>query len=97
MNAIRIHITVGEDRRLVIDLPDEVPLGPAELIIQPEKAQPVSARDRLMQAGILVHPDEIGISEDIDYASDEELEWLGQLAPGTPPAEVLIDEDRGPL
>lgn len=33
MQAHRVHVTVPEDRRTVVKLPDTVPTGPVELII----------------------------------------------------------------
>lgn len=45
MQAHRVHVTVPEDRRTVVELPDTVPTGPVELIIlvsdpreEPQKA-----------------------------------------------------------
>jgi hypothetical protein len=45
MQAHRVHVTVPEDRRTMVELPDTVPTGPVELIIlvaedreEPQKA-----------------------------------------------------------
>jgi hypothetical protein len=95
MVTVRMSVVVGKDRRLVIELPDDMPLGPADLIIQPKVSEGLSARAKLMAAGVLVNPRELGIPEGIEYVSDEELEELGILPPGARPSEDLIDEDRG--
>jgi hypothetical protein len=98
MVAVKLNVVIGEDRRLVIDLPDDVPVGPAEITIQPEIASDESddaLRARLIAAGLLVNPDEMDIPDDIEFASDEELEALGKLPPGAPSIQQLIDEDRG--
>jgi hypothetical protein len=34
VQAIRIKTMIGEDRQLVIDLPEDTPIGPVELVIQ---------------------------------------------------------------
>jgi len=33
MKAIKLSVHIGEDRRLVVELPDDVQKGPAELIL----------------------------------------------------------------
>jgi hypothetical protein len=101
MDTVMIPVEVGEDRRLVIDVPPVVPIGPADVVIVPrpdgQKATTNPAREearaKLRAAGAL---------STIRYApadarplSDEELMRIGQLAPGARPSEELIDEDRG--
>jgi hypothetical protein len=93
MVTLKIAVMVGEDRRLIINLPDNMPVGPAELTIQPTEFSDLSARGILMNAGALVT--DFVIPDDIEYVSDEELEEIGQMPPGTRPSEALIDEDRG--
>ena len=93
MVALKMSVIVREDRRLIIDLPDNMPIGPAELTIQPTEPSNLSARQILMRAGVLVT--DFGIPDDIEYVSDDELEELGQMPPGIRPSEALIDEDRG--
>lgn len=101
VQPIRIKTTIGEDRRLVIDLPDDTPTGPAELVIHP--AQPPQreattltreeARAKLLAAGALVT--DIHAPEGTIPLSPEELLRIGKLPPGARPSEELIDEDRG--
>jgi hypothetical protein len=100
-NSIVIHTTIGEDRHLVLDLPADTPTGPVELVIRAKQivSEPATeltreeARARLLAAGALVT--NLGISDDIEPISDEELLELGKLPPGARPSEELIDEDRG--
>src|SRR5437899_1013052 len=101
MDAITLSVDVGEDRRLIIELPANVPVGPADVIIKPRGKEPVepenpareAARAKLLAAGRLVV--DFGIPDDIEPETDEELDELGRLAPGARPSEELVDEDRG--
>ncbi|MBN1285626.1 MAG: hypothetical protein JXB47_09525 [Anaerolineae bacterium] len=100
MDAITLSVVIGEDRRLVINLPDTIPTGLVELVIRP--VQPVdraalhaereAARQKLLAAGLLAT--DLGIPDDLEPYSDEELEQI-VLPPGARPSEELIDEDRG--
>jgi hypothetical protein len=98
---IRIQTTIGEDRRLVIDLPPDTPTGPAELVIHPAlSAQPEKklltreeARAKLLAAGKLatwIHAPEGTVP-----LTPEERMRIGKLPPDARPSEELIDEDRG--
>ncbi|GAF67875.1 unnamed protein product [marine sediment metagenome] len=102
MNAITLSVVVGEDRRLVIDLPKEIPVGPVELVIRPTilpvdqetlHAAREAARQKLLAAGLLAT--DLGIPDDLESLSDEELEQLVQMSPDARPSEELINEDRG--
>ena len=100
MDTVMIPVEVGEDRRLVIDVPPEVPIGPADVVIVPRNGRQATtnpareaARAKLRDAGFLstsIHAPANAVA-----LSDEELMRLGQLAPGARPSEELIDEDRG--
>lgn len=98
MIAIRVPGIVGKDRKLVIDVPDEVLEGPLEVELRfpplPPNPDREELRSRLQAAGLLVTFDDL--DDDLEYVSDEELEELGKLPPGAPSSEALIDEDRGP-
>lgn len=103
MDAITVSAVVGEDRRLIIDLPADTPVGPVDVVIKPhvslqaEVVNPAreAARARLRAAGLLATAADLGIPDDLEYISDEELDELGRMAPGARPSEELIDEDRG--
>ena len=101
MVAIRIQTTIGEDRRLVIDLPPDTPTGPAELVIHPaavesSEQKPMTreeARAKLLAAGKLatwIHAPEGAVP-----LTPEERMRIGKLPPDARPSEELIDEDRG--
>jgi hypothetical protein len=104
MDAITIPVVVGEDRRLVIDLPDDVPVGPAELVIKPRKAEPQplgevvnpareAARAKLLAGGILSTAHRA--PEGTVPLSDEELQRIGAKAAGKVSLDQMINEDRG--
>ena len=97
MDGMTITVTVPPDRRLVIDLPDNVPVGATLQVIirQPQEVPPVleSARVLLAAAGKLA---DLGITDDeVEDVGDDELEQLGRLAPGAPSSGDLLDEERG--
>ncbi len=98
---IRIHTTIGEDRRLIIDLPPDTPTGPAELVIHPAEAPQretktltrEEARAKFLAAGFLTSG--IPVPEDTVLLSPDDLLRAGRLTPGARPSEELINEDRG--
>ncbi len=102
MDAIRIPVVVGEDRRLVIDLPADMPVGPAELVIRPLEQQgsgdapknPAreAARAKLLAAGALAT--DLGIPDDIAPLSEQELDRLGRLLAQGRSTLDMINEDR---
>ncbi|MCC7447821.1 MAG: hypothetical protein IT324_10405 [Anaerolineae bacterium] len=101
MDAITLSVKVGEDRRLVVDLPAEIPVGMVDLTIKPHEPAETdvinpareAARAKLLAGGALStwHRAPEGAVE----LSDEELEKLGQLAPGALTSDQIIDEERG--
>ena len=106
MTTIRLSAVVNEKHELIVTLPDDVPVGPVELLLQPVTnsteaiSTPTTERERvraqLMAAGLLVKPEDMGIPANLEYVSDEELLELGVLPSGAPTSDQLIDEDRGP-
>jgi hypothetical protein len=102
MVALRISVTIGEDRRLVIDLPPEVPLGPAEanVVIQaaPSILSPTDNRAALLAelraAGVI--RETVPVPAGARQLTDAERNHIGNLPPGARPSHELIDEDRGP-
>ncbi len=103
MDAIRIPVVVGEDRRLVIDLPPDVPVGPAEVVIRSLEQQssaetPVNpareaARAKLLAAGFLVTS--IRAPEGTVPLTPEERKRLSELFSEARSSLDLINEDRG--
>jgi hypothetical protein len=102
MSTVTIAGIVGQDHKLVIDVPVEIPPGPVSVVIQPVAPIPPStgtltreeARARLLAAGMLVT--EFNIPPDAHPLTREERRRLGTLPPGARSSEELIDEDRGP-
>ncbi|MGH2353093.1 MAG: hypothetical protein ACRDI2_15155 [Chloroflexota bacterium] len=101
---IRLVATVGEDRRLEVQLPVDAPTGPVELTIRaapdaagnltsPESPARAAARAKMLAAGFLsdAHHPPPGASA----LPIEERVRLGTMPPGTRPSEELIAEDRG--
>lgn len=95
---IILSAVVGADRRLVIDLPPETPLGAVKLVILP--VDPVSpnpardaARSRLLAAGAL--RTWVDVPPDAAPLALEERVRLGVIPPGSPTSEELVNEDRG--
>lgn len=99
MVAIRLSAVIGEDRQLVVKLPDDTPIGAVELEIHllnsPVHEEREEMRARLLAAGLLVRPEDMDIPDDLEYISDEALEELVRLPSNSPSTDQLIDQDRG--
>jgi len=111
MDTITIPVIVGEDRRIVIKLPDSTPVGLAELeiVVHPKadaangaspagRTGPVNpAREaaRIKLAAAGLLRTDIHAPIGTAPPTDEEIERLGRLPAGARPSEELIDEDRG--
>ena len=97
MDAITFSIEVGEDHRLVIQLPDDIPPGLVDVTIKPseqllENSAREIARGKLLAAGKLSL--NYQLPENFTRPSDEEILKLVVIPPGT--LDEIIDEDRGP-
>jgi hypothetical protein len=103
MTSITLSVMIGEDRRLVIDLPPEIPTGEVEITIHPKVEEtpvqskrsltPEEARDILRKAGVL--DESIKAPEGYVPLSPEELLKLGTLPHDARSSLDLINEDRG--
>lgn len=102
--SIRLSGIVNEKHELIVTLPDDIPVGPVELVLQPvqeppKDTEPLTERDRiraeLMASGLLVKPEDLGISPSIKPLSLQKRLSIGRMPPGARPVEDLIDEDRG--
>src|SRR5438067_5945463 len=101
MDAIVITVTLGEDRRLVVDLPPEMPAGQVDVMITPhaipdaQHTNPAreAARAKLLAAGILstTHRAPQGIAQ--PSAAERERVWT--LFSQGRSSDEIIDEDRG--
>lgn len=100
--SVRLQAVLGKDRRLVIDVPDVIPIGPVEVVVrlpQPEGLvdNPLreAVREQLKEAGLLVV--DLDAPESGRRLSPEELLEAGQLPADALPSEDLIDGDRGEI
>jgi hypothetical protein len=102
MDAIIIDAEVGQDHRLIYELPPEVPVGPVKLMIRPIEAPSMQteqgltreeARRRLLAAGLLLT--ERVAPEGAVESDEQEHQRLAALFGQGPSLEDLIDEDRG--
>jgi hypothetical protein len=101
MVAVRLTAVVGEDRRLNIVLPPEIPVGVVELTVkavssvdmEAANAKRAEVRAKLLAGGILAT--EQVSSPDAIPLTIAELWKLTQPPPGAKPTHEQIDEDRG--
>jgi hypothetical protein len=99
MVAVRLTAILGQDRKLTIELPPEIPPGPVELVVRSQIEQATveltyeQVREQLRQAGILAEPD--ADVSNIVPLSDEEILELGRPLFPTKPSHEQIIEDRG--
>ncbi|MBX3080025.1 MAG: hypothetical protein KF716_00230 [Anaerolineae bacterium] len=102
MNSITIPIIIDEHRRVVIDIPDDVPLGAAEItitpVVPPTDKAPLTweaARAKLLAGGALsIHQYEL--PEGAVRLTDEEIQELTKDVILPKSLDEMIDEDRGP-
>jgi len=100
MVAIRLSAVVDDDHQLTVKVPEDIPVGPVELLIQvpePGKSLPINpareaAKAKLAAAGLLstAHNPPSGMR----IPTREEILAAGVLLPGARPLEDLINEDR---
>lgn len=100
---ITISVILGEDRRLIIDLPPDSPTGEVEVNVvvsstAPEPQKVVNpareaARAKLLAAGKLSTI--WRAPEGYKPLTVAERMRIGTLPPDAPPSEQLVSEDRG--
>lgn len=107
---IILSTVIGDDHKLVLDLPPDTPTGPVEirLVVSPAEAEPVvdeaeaiakwrQERERIrakLAAAGFLSTVNYDIPEDAEELSDEELYELGKLPPGSRSSEEILDEIR---
>lgn len=103
--AIKLHVTVGEDRRLVIELPPDAPTGEVEVTIQAAQPETPStltpypnpareaARAKLLAAGALSTAWKA--PEGARELTWEEILEIGKLPPGAKSNLDIVNEIRG--
>ena len=103
--ALHISAVVGEDHKLVIELPDDVPPGQTvEVIVQPVGGRtdaytstiltPEQARARMAVKGLGVRFG-FAVPDDFEPLSSEALLEVGTLPEGVRSSLDLLDEERG--
>jgi hypothetical protein len=98
MVAVKLSAIVGEDRRLIVDLPDDVPPGRVELIVRPVETSPGEysrfddVRSALLAADFLVTA--VPVPEDAADLTQEAVFALGQRPAGTRSSAELLREER---
>jgi hypothetical protein len=100
MVAIRLSAVVDDDHQLTVKVPEDIPVGPVELLIQvPEPGKSLlinpareAAKAKLTAAGLLstAHNPPPGMR----IPTREEVLAAGVLLPGARSLEELINEDR---
>ncbi|MDX1995451.1 MAG: hypothetical protein SF029_23915 [bacterium] len=100
MIAVRISGQITEDKKLIVDIPDDLPAGPVELVIRPleqptagvENPAREAARARLAAAGALSTAHHL--KEPFVVPTEEELLEAGTLPSDARPSEDIIRELR---
>jgi hypothetical protein len=99
MAAVRLTAILGQDRKLTIELPPEIPPGLVEVEVSSLTEKAVTeltreeVKEQLRRAGILAEPD-ADVSGIVPLSAEELLELGRPLIP-TKPAHEQIIEDRG--
>ena len=92
MEAVTLKAIVGEDRKLIVELPSDMPIGEIELTVRPIGQPAVSLRDMLMADGALVT--DIEVPMDAELIPEEELLELTGNIPTERTALDDVNEDR---
>lgn len=100
---IVVSAVVGEDHKLIIDLPPDSPIGHVQVVVEAEEplvaeqpSIPINPERERLRA-ILLAAGKLGtahIVEDIVYPTDEEWMTAGIMPPGTPSSEETLRELR---
>jgi len=85
MNAVKRQVVVGKDRRIVVELPSDAPVGPAEVIVLMRAEEEQEAGDEPMDVEAFLneieewraaHPEYRRSKEDIDRElAEERASW----------------------
>jgi len=101
MTEVTLNGLLDSDRHLVVSVPDDVPVGPVEVIIRPLIGRANSgaaltretAREKLRAAGLL--SETASVPPDARALTPGERDLLGRKLIGQKTSDQLIDEDRG--
>lgn len=72
MQAAKIAIVIPADRRVELQLPDDLPEGPAEVIVLITSQQKVAPRDR--RAALGMDRGKVQVADDFDAPLPEDLQ-----------------------
>jgi hypothetical protein len=99
MVTIQLSAIVDKNGQLTVKVPDNIPPGPINVIIQSPEASDLApnnareiARAKLAAAGLLSSAHRLPLNTRIP--TDAEVLAAGTLPPNTRPSENLISEDR---
>lgn len=102
--TIVINAVIGEDRRLIIDLPPDTPMGSVTVMVAPtenetpsESPTPPVNTERERLRAILLAAGKLGNAypdEAISYPVNDDWMAAGKLPPGTPSSEETLRELR---
>ena len=100
MDAIRLTAVITEDHELTVKVPDNIPPGEVELLIQvpsqgsstPTNLARATARAKLAAAGILSTA--VRLPSSAILPTEAELDAAGKLPSNSRLSEDLINEDR---
>jgi hypothetical protein len=111
VTEIHLAVTVGENRRLDVQLPDDAPIGPVEVTIRAASTTGMSGVTTstagsgiadTTRASVRAKMLAAGFLTEVHHApsgaralSVDERIRAGTLPPGSRPSEELIDEERG--
>jgi hypothetical protein len=99
MQLIILTAVVDEKRRIMIDLPDDLPVGLIELVVRPltpdnqHEMTREEMRARLIAAGLMT-ADVKYVSDDVEELSSEERERIGSILASAGSLSELIIQDR---
>lgn len=89
---VRLKTTIGEDRKLVVELPPNMPVGQVELVVRSLSVTNTSVRDQLTAQGALIT--DIDAPDDAMLLSDDDLLALTTHQPSNRSVLDDVNEDR---
>lgn len=100
MKPIKLTAEVDESRRLIIDLPDDMPLGTVEVVIQQVSFEPLDPSQPLIREEVKRRMQALGLMAEIDVPpdavelSEQERHHIWRLVADKRSTLDLVNEDR---
>ena len=100
MTDVWLSAVVTEDHELIVKVPEDIPPGPVEVLIQvgqPDAAvytNPAREAARAKFAAAGMQSKGVRLPPGTHIPTDEEVRVAGILPPGARPSEELVSEDR---